>query len=69
MTRSEFIRKRCEPLFVMIEKFVHEEERSTVRGKMELWILRLVTDLEHMSSTDISEMSDRDFERYGDTPV
>lgn len=67
MTKSEFIRKRCEPLFTMVEKFVHPEEKPVVRARLELWVLRLVTDVQNLGSTDLSDI-DVD-SKYGDTPL
>jgi len=66
VTKSDFIRRRCEPLFQMVEKFVHPEEKENVRAKVELWILRLIADVEHLAAIDLSDV---DTGKYGETPL
>jgi len=63
MTKSEYIKKRIAGLVRTIEPMVHDENKSTVSSAIELYFLRLITDVETITHMDISDMTDEDF-RY-----
>jgi len=58
MTKSDYIRKRIQPIVRMIKPFVHEEMRDSVELKVENWALRLITDIESLVKTDVADMPD-----------
>lgn len=67
MTRTEWIQKRMKPLVETMKPFVHEEDRPKLEAAVEIFLLRLVLDFSNLSSTDISELSEKDFGDYGET--
>ncbi len=60
MTKADYIRARIQPLIRMVKPMVHEEERDTVAMKVEIWALRLITDIEHLGAVDINDLNERD---------
>lgn len=60
MTKSEYIRARIQPLIRMVKPLVHEEERDGVEIKIEIWVLRLLTDVEQLSVISLEELNGDD---------
>lgn len=52
MTKSEFIKRRARPLVEMMEKLVHPEEVPKVATAVELFLLRMMIDVEWVSDSE-----------------
>ena len=56
MTKSEFIRKKIEPLIEVLRPFMNpEDDPKTFEIKIEIWALRLILDIDSCTYNDDDE--------------